>query len=369
MADFPVKVGVIGCGNISGIYLKNAQTFQAIDVVACADTLPERAQRQAAEYSVPTTCTTDELLASPEIEIVLNLTTPPAHADLALAALRAGKSVYNEKPLAIEPADGRRILAEAQQRGLRVGSAPDTFLGAGLQTARRVLDDGIIGTPVSATAFMVCHGHEGWHPDPAFYYQRGGGPMLDMGPYYLTALIHLLGPVRRVCGSTRITFPERTITSAPQHGRRIPVETPTHVAGVLDFVCGAVATIITSFDVWHAHLPLLEIHGATGSLSLPDPNAFGGPLQLRRATDQNWADVPLTGHYAENSRGLGVADMAHAVRTGRPHRASGELAAHVLDVMCAFQESSESGRHIELTSTCARPAPLPVDLPAGVLDD
>jgi len=369
MPAYPVKVGVIGCGNISGIYLKNARNLEVIQVVACADMVAERAAAKAAEYGVPRACSVEEMLGDSQVETVLNLTVPRVHAEIALAALRAGKSVYNEKPLAISREDGARILAIARERGLRVGCAPDTFLGGGHQTVRRLIDDGAIGEPVAATAFMVCHGHESWHPDPEFYYEIGGGPMFDMGPYYLTVLIHLLGPVRRVCASARITFPERTITSEPKRGKRIHVETPTHIAGVLDLAGGQVATLVTSFDVWHAQVPLIEVYGSTGSVSVPDPNGFGGPVRVRRAADREWSEVPLTFGYADNSRGLGLADMAHASRTGRPHRASGELAFHVLDVMHAFHESSAQGRHVELSSTCERPAPLPTGLRPGVLDD
>jgi len=310
MPAYPVKVGVIGCGNISGIYLKNARNLEVIQVVACADMVAERAAAKAAEYGVPRACSVEEMLGDSQVETVLNLTVPRVHAEIALAALRAGKSVYNEKPLAISREDGARILAIARERGLRVGCAPDTFLGGGHQTVRRLIDDGAIGEPVAATAFMVCHGHESWHPDPEFYYEIGGGPMFDMGPYYLTVLIHLLGPVRRVCASARITFPERTITSEPKRGKRIHVETPTHIAGVLDLAGGQVATLVTSFDVWHAQVPLIEVYGSTGSVSVPDPNGFGGPVRVRRAADREWSEVPLTFGYADNSRGLGLADMA-----------------------------------------------------------
>jgi predicted dehydrogenase len=359
----PVKVGVIGCGNISSIYLENSKRFQEFDVVACADLVPERAQAQAEKFGIPRACSVAELLADPAIELVLNLTIPAAHAEIAMAAINAGKSVYTEKPLAIAKEDGRAILAAAKARGALVGGAPDTFLGAGIQTCRKLIDDGAIGTPVAATAFMTCHGHESWHPDPAFYYKVGGGPMFDMGPYYLTALIALIGPVRRVTGSARITFPERTITSQPKHGETITVDVPTHVAGVLDFEGGAIGTIITSFDVWSAQLPRIEIYGTEGSLSVPDPNTFGGPVRLRRAGEREWRDVALTHGCAENSRGLGVADMARALRTGRPHRASGELTGHVLEIMHAFHEASDQGRHVELSSGCQRPAPLPAGLP------
>lgn len=369
MARFPVKIGVIGCGNISGIYLKNARMFLAIEVAACADLMPDRAITKAVEFGVGEARTVDEVLADPEIEIVLNLTTPRSHAGIGMAALHAGKSVYNEKPLAVDREGGRKLLDRAQEKDLRVGGAPDTFLGAGYQTARKLVDEGAIGQPVAATAFMVCHGHESWHPDPAFYYQPGGGPLFDMGPYYLTALVHLLGPVKRLCGAARISIPQRTITSQPKRGQVIDVTTPTHVTGVLEFAGGAVATLITSFDVWHANLPLVELHGTEGSLSLPDPNGFDGPVRLRRAADEAWEDVPLAFEYTENARGLGVADMAHALRSGRPHRANGRLAYHVLDIMHALHESSDTGRHIELQSTCERPAPMKAGLPPGLLDD
>ncbi len=362
------KVGIVGCGNISGVYLRASRMFEFLEIAAVSDAIPERAQARAAEFGVPRACSVAELLADPGIDIVLNLTTPNAHAEIALAALEAGKHVYNEKPLAITREDGRRVLDLAQTRGLRVGCAPDTFLGGGIQTCRKLIDEGAIGVPVAATAFMTCHGHESWHPDPEFYYKAGGGPMFDMGPYYLTALVNLLGPARRVTGSARISFPERTITSQPKHGTRVVVDVPTHVAGVLDFAGGAIGTIITSFDVWSAHLPLIEIYGSEGSLAVPDPNGFGGPVKLRRAGEAEWREVPITRAYTEQSRSIGVADMAAAARSGRPHRASGELAYHVLDIMHAIHDASREDRHIVLSSACARPAALPAGLQLGELD-
>jgi len=362
-----IKVGIIGCGAISGIYFSTCQKFDILELAACADLLPERAHAKAAEFGVRA-MEVEELLAEPDIGIVINLTIPKAHYPVAMAALGAGKSVHNEKPLSLTRAEGREMLALARDKGVRVGCAPDTFLGAGLQTCRKLIDDGWIGEPVAATAFMMCHGHESWHPDPEFYYKPGGGPMFDMGPYYLTALVHLLGPVRRVAGSVATTFPERLITSAPKHGTRITVDTPTHIAGIMDFACGAIGTIITSFDVWAHNLPCIEVHGTEGSLSVPDPNGFGGPVRVRRAGGPQWSEMPLTHAYAENSRGIGPADMACGLLTGRPHRANGELAYHVLDVMHAFGDSSASGRHVELESRCERPEPLPMNLRPGMLD-
>src|SRR5262245_29555706 len=368
MAFKPVRVGVIGCGVISGAYLRIMPTFEALEVVACADVLEERAHARAAEFNVPKAYGVAKLLADPAVDLVLNLTTPQAHAEVGLAALEAGKHLYNEKPLAVSREDGRRMVELARAKGLLLGGAPDTFMGAGIQTVRKLIDDGAIGAPVAATAFMTNHGHESWHPDPAFYYQAGGGPMFDMGPYYLTALVALLGPVRRVTGSARISFAERTITSQPKAGTSITVEVPTHVAGVLDCERGAVATSVTSFDVWAANLPRIEVYGAAGTLSVPDPNTFGGPVHIYAAGERAWREAPLTHGYAANSRGLGVADMAYALRSGRPHRASGDLTYHVLDIMHAFHEASELGRHVMLSSTCARPAALPLGLAEGQLD-
>lgn len=367
MDSNPVKVGLIGCGVISEVYGQNCKLAKSVELVACADLIPERAEARAAQLGIRA-CSVDELLADPEIELVLNLTIPKAHAEVALRALEAGKSVFNEKPLAIERADARRILDLSRAKGLHVGCAPDTFLGGGLQTCRKLIDDGWIGEPVAATAFMINHGHESWHPDPEFFYQHGGGPMLDVGPYYITALVHLLGPIRRVTGSARITFPERTITSRAKYGSKIKVQVPTHVTGVVDFASGAIGTVITSFDIWAAELPRIEVYGSEGTLSVPDPNNFAGPVRVRRAGAAEWSELPLTHGNVKNCRGLGVADMAAALRSGRPYRASGELAYHALDVMLAFGEASETGRHVEIASTCSRPAPLPLGLPEWTFD-
>jgi predicted dehydrogenase len=242
-------------------------------------------------------------------------------------------------------------------------------MGAGLQTCRKLIEDGWIGKPIAATAFMLGGGPDNWHPNPFFFYEAGGGPMLDIGPYYLTALVSLLGPVRRVAAATKITFNERPLVSGPHAGEKIPVSTPTHLAGVLDFANGAIASVITSFDVKGGHgLPPIEIYGTTGSLKVPDPNTFGGPVLVRRTGMPEWKEVPLSHSYAENSRGLGVADMAKAILAGRTHRASGELAFHVLDVMLSFAESSKNGKHAQIKSTCAKPAPLPLGLAEGQID-
>ncbi|HWE63370.1 MAG TPA: Gfo/Idh/MocA family oxidoreductase [Chloroflexota bacterium] len=360
-------IGVIGCGTISDVYINASKTFTAVEVVACADIDAARAQAKADTFGVEAR-TVEDLLADPGIEIVLNLTIPQAHAAVAAAAISAGKSVYNEKPLTLHRDEGQSLLTAAQDRDVRIGCAPDTFLGGGLQTCRKLIDDGAIGQPIGATAFMMSHGPESWHPDPEFYYQLGGGPMFDMGPYYLTALIALLGPVRRVTGAAQTSFAERTITSKAKFGNRIAVEVPTHVTGILEFAAGATATVTTSFDVWAAELPRIEVYGSEGVLSAPDPNTFGGPVRLWRTENRAWQDVPLTHGYTGNCRGIGVADMALALKSGRPHRANGTMAYHVLDIMEAIHDAARTGRHIEITSTCERPASLPVGLAEGELD-
>ena len=362
----PAKIGIIGCGSISAAYLSQCPRFEILRIAACADIMPERAKARAEEYGVPRACSVQELLDDPEIEIVVNLTIPQAHCEVAMAAVQAGKCVWGEKPLTVTREEGRALLAAARAAGVLVGCAPDTFMGAGIQTAVKAIDDGLIGQPIGASAYMMCHGHESWHPDPEFYYKAGGGPMFDMGPYYLTALVALLGPAKRITGSARISFPERTITSEPKRGTVVTVDVPTHVSGVMDFASGAVGTITTSFDVWAAQHPEIEIYGTEGTLACPSPNGTNGPVRVWRVGE--WNEVPLSHPYEATSRSTGVADMAYALRSGRPHRATGELAFHVLDMMHAFHDASNEGRHIMLESTCARPAPLRADLPEGVLD-
>ena len=367
LSEATMRAGVVGCGNISPVYFKHLKTrYPVVRVVACADLVPERSRAAADRFGVPAPISTEDLLADPEIELVINLTNPAAHAEVSLAAIEAGKHVYSEKPLAVERADGQAIIDSAAAKGLSVGCAPDTVLGAGIQTCRKLIDEGRIGEPIAATAFMVNHGHESWHPAPEFYYKQGGGPMFDMGPYYLSALVNLMGPISRVTGSHRRTFERRTITSQPQHGTVMEVEVSTHVAGVLDFESGAIATIITSFDVWGSDLPRIEVYGTEGAMSVPDPNNFEGEVRVTGTGENGWTDVPLA--YREGGRGMGPAEMAWAIRAGRPPRADGALANHVLDVMHAVHEASDSGAHVETTTTCERPAAVPVGLPEGVFD-
>jgi len=366
------KVGIIGCGNICGTYLATmCNVIDSLEVVACADLDMARAEEAAAGYEGVRAVPVDDLFADPEIEVIVNLTVPKAHAELGLRAVAAGKSVHGEKPLALTREEGRALLDAANKAGVLVGSAPDTFMGSGHQSCRKVIDDGMIGEPVAAVAFMMCHGHESWHPDPEFFYQVGGGPMFDMGPYYLTSLINMLGPVRSVTGSARISFPTRTITSEKKKGEVIEVEVPTHVAGLLDFESGVVGTIITSYDVWSSGLPWIEVYGSEGSMAVPDPNSFGGVPGLRIGDSGEVIEVRPEGDFAfaQNDRGIGVADLAAAKRSGRPHRASGEIAYHVLDIMHAFHEASDKGTHIDIKSTCPRPAAMPTGMAQGEIDE
>jgi predicted dehydrogenase len=364
----PVKVGLVGSGFISSIYLQNSKIFNSFEVVACADLIRERVEARAEEYDIPKILSTDEVMTDPEIEIVLNLTTPDGHYIVAKQAIESGKSVYNEKPLSIKLEEGKELVEMAKEAGVLLGGAPDTFLGGGLQTCRKLIDDGVIGEPVGFNSFMTNHGHESWHPDPEFYYKTGGGPMFDMGPYYLTALVNLMGSIKQVKASTRISFPERTITSEPKFGEKIKVDVPTHVVGIMDFANGASGTILTSFDIWKAQLPRIEIYGTLGSLSVPDPNTFDGPVRLYLPEHKEWRDVPLSHGYTSNSRGLGVADMAYALRSGRKHRANDDLTYHVLEAMHAFHTASDTEKTVSLKSKVEKPASLPLGLKKGYLD-
>ena len=353
-----MKIGIIGCGTISGAYFGGAQKTDVLEIKSCADIRMEAAQSAAEKYGCQA-ASVDELLADEEIELVVNLTIPKAHAEIGIATLEAGKHTYSEKPFSVDIESGQNLLKKAAEKGLRVGCAPDTFLGAGIQTSRKALDEGAIGRPIAGTAFMCGHGHESWHPSPAFYYDVGGGPMLDMGPYYITALVNILGPVKRVAGITTKAFEERIATSDAASGQRIPVKTTTHLTGAIEFANGAIITMIMSFDMWRHSLPCIELYGETGSMQVPDPNGFGGSVRVSAARD-GWSDVPLA--FPKNARMIGVIDMVRAIQSARPHRVSGALAYHVLEVMLAFDKSSQSGQHAEIESTVERPAPLPPGL-------
>lgn len=358
----PLRVGVIGCGNISGIYLENLGKFESTTIVACADLVPERAEAAAEKArnlgsSAARASSVGDLLASDDVELVLNLTLPKSHVAVNILALEAGKHVYCEKPLGLNMTEATAFMQRAREAKTRVGCAPDTVLGAGIQTARKLIDEGAIGKPIGASANMICHGHEGWHPDPAFYYELGGGPLLDMGPYYYSALVTLLGSITAAQYVRQTTFGERTIGSDPKRGQKIRVETPTHILGQLEFGDDCWAQITMSFDVWAHRQPMLEIYGTEGSLSVPDPNGFGGPVEIWTPKSKAWETVPLAFPYAENSRGLGVLDMAHAIAEGRPHRASAELAFHILEAMLLPEPYSLSSKSL---APLLRPDPMPV---------
>lgn len=364
------KIGIVGIGSISGIYLENiTKTFRELELWAVCDLVRERAKKAQETYQVPRLYDTMEaLFADPEIDIVLNLTRPYEHFAVSMAAIRAGKHVYSEKPLAADLEEGKKLVEAAREMGVMLGGAPDTFLGAGIQTCRKLIDDGFIGEPVGAAAFMICRGHESWHPDPEFYYKRGGGPMMDMGPYYLTALINLLGGVESVQGNTRKTFEKRVITSEPHREEVIEVEVPTHITGTLNFENGAIGTIITTFDVYYPGQARLEVYGTKGTLFVPDPNTFGGPVKLFRPEDGEVREIPLCFDYRENSRALGLADMAKAIAEGRDFRESWQQTYHVLEIMESINKSSTLHTEVKLESVYKRAEPMKNNPVHGILD-
>ncbi|MEU4361098.1 Gfo/Idh/MocA family oxidoreductase [Promicromonospora sp. NPDC023987] len=353
----PLKVGIVGLGAISGAYLATFERLEAVRLVAVADLDPARAASVAAERGVRAQ-TVDELTTDPDVDLVLNLTTPAAHAEIALRAIAAGKAVYGEKPLAVTLDDARAVLEAGRTAGVRVGCAPDTVLGTGVQTARKAVDDGAIGEPVAATAIMVTPGHERWHPNPDFYYRSGGGPLLDMGPYYVTTLVTLLGPVVSVVGAASHTRATREIGSGDRAGQVIPVDVDTHVTGVLRHASGVLSTLVMSFDSVATRASQIEVHGQAGSLVVPDPNRFDGDVQLHELGG-TWRTLPPGAGYRDAARGYGVADLA-ATPPGVAARANGEVAYHVLDIMTALLAAADTGTTVSVRSTCDRPAPVPL---------
>jgi predicted dehydrogenase len=351
-------IGIIGCGTISSAYLRTLTRAPGVRVAAVADLDPVRARAQAEAFGVPDAVDPAALLAREDLELIVDLAIPAAHFDLNRAALEAGKAVYSEKPLSASAAEARTLLALARDRGLALGGAPDTFLGSGLQTARAALDDGAIGRPFAAVAHMVTRGPESWHPDPGFLFQPGAGPLLDMGPYYVTALVSLLGPVASVIADASRTWPARTIGSGPLAGRTVPVAVDTHVTVLLRFASGAVATLLTTFDVTASDLPRFEVFGEEGTLALPDPNVFGGPVRVRTTRDASWGEVTQVPGFGGNARGIGALELGLATAAGRPPRASGELASHVLDVLEGALTAARSGQRVAIDSRPPRPAAL-----------
>ncbi|MBS1474047.1 MAG: Gfo/Idh/MocA family oxidoreductase [Massilimaliae sp.] len=366
-----VKIAMIGVGAISGIYLENiTKTFHEIELVGVCDLIRERAEKAQQEYHVPKLYETmHDAFADSEVDIVLNLTRPYEHFEVTSEALKAGKHVYSEKPLGATLEEGEALAKLAEEKGLMLGGAPDTFLGAGIQTCRELIDKGMIGDTIDAAAFMVCRGHESWHPDPAFYYQFGGGPMMDMGPYYVTALVNLLGGVKGVTGVTKSSFPKRVITSEPHRGEIVDVEVPTYVTGILDFESGATGTIFTTFDVHYKQQARFELYGSEGTLLIPDPNYFGGQIQLLRPEDGEYREIPLMFDYKENSRALGLADMAKALQTGREFRADVQQTLHVLEILTAFEKSSAKRAYLPIIHRYTRRQPMKHNPIHGILDE
>jgi predicted dehydrogenase len=363
-------LGVIGCGVISAVYFRNAPLFRGLEVVACADVDANAAAARAKAFGVRSLSPAD-LLASREVDIVVNLTPPNAHYGVSMAALRAGKHVFTEKPLAATAALGRRLVGAARRRGLGIAAAPDTFLGAAGRKARALVDGGAIGRPTTGAAFVFGHGMEHWHPAPAFFYKPGGGPVLDLGPYYLTMLVNLLGPIVRVQAATSTAEARRLVTApGPNKGAWIDVETPTTALAILEFVGGVNVAAGMSWDVWRHGAKPIEIHGTRGSLRMPDPNFFGGIIEVSERgaewTAHDTKDMafgapnqPAEHPSVANYRVLGIADLASAIRAGRPARAGSDLALHVLEAMEAILRAGASGRAIRLTPVDIRPAALP----------
>ena len=376
-----VRIGLIGTGRISDIYIENCQKFDGLEIIACASLDFNEAKAKAEQWSIPQACTPDEIFKNPDIDCVLNLTIPSAHAHISLMALEAGKHIYSEKPFVTNRKDGEAILALAQKKGLLVGNAPDTFLGGRWQTVKKMLDDGLIGKPLSASAFVGTHGVERHHPNPDFYYQKGGGPLLDLGPYYLTAMVFFFGAIAHVAGSAKRGFKKRMIENGPRKGEWMEVDIDTHINALMSFANGVEASITMSFDIWDSEMPRFEIYGENGTICIPDSdpvfgaNIFGGDVLYRTIETSRWTHQPRPQGrdnwliaenpfgYNENSRGLGLLDLAHAIGEKRQPRASGALALHVFDAMDAILKSASTKQFIDIEPNAPLPDPLPINFP------
>ena len=352
-----LKIAVIGCGNISPLYLGASQYFDNLNFVAVADLDMDLAQKRAKEFNIDKVLTVDELLAEDEIDIVLNLTVPKAHARVSKDILLAGKHVYSEKPITTDIKEAKELLELAQKTGKRLAVAPSTFLGATVQTARKAIDDGLIGRPIAANCFMLHHGMENWHPNPEFFYQDGAGPMLDMGPYYLAALVTLFGPVSRVNASAVKGFEQRQVELGERAGKSFTVTTPTHINANLEFSSGVLANFNTSFDVWHSELAKFEVYGTEGTLSLEAPNSFDGKVKIKKAKDQDWQELDFVtkAQALKQAWGIALADFVNAIEQNYQHRASAEMGLHLYEIMQASLDSAEQARYINLESSCKRP--------------
>lgn len=356
----PLNVGVIGAGNISGAYLRTLETLPALNVAAVGDRDPQRAAAAVEKVPGARAATPEDILGDSEIDVVLNLTPPAAHAQVALAAIAAGKHVYGEKPLAADRSAAAAVCEAAAAARLRLGCAPDTVLGTGIQTARTHIEQGLIGTPTSAMAVFTCFGHERWHPDPEFYYQPGGGPLLDMGPYYLSALVHMLGPITSVTGAASRPRPDRTIASGPRAGTNFSSSIDTHITAVLEHEGGALTTLVMSFDVLASRASNIEVHGTGGSLLVPDPNHFDGDVMLSTPEESGWRALPPAAGYIGSARGYGLAEMARAIDQDLPHRCSAELAYHVLDCAHTLLQAAQERTTLDVTSRCEVPPLVPL---------
>ena len=366
-------VGIIGCGNISTAYLQLAPMFKGYEIRAVADLNMEIAKTRAAEFDVRAD-TVDGLLAADDIDLVINLTIPAAHMDVSRAILTAGKHVYSEKPFVLSLEEAQELGEVAKANGVRIGSAPDTFLGASHQMARKLFDEGAIGTVFSGSAVVMSSGMEDWHPNPDFFFQKGGGPILDIGPYYICNLVQLLGPVKQVTSFAGAASQTRTIGNGPREGETVPVETPTTIHAVLKFESGAIITLLSSWDVWAHEHPIMELYGSAGTMSLPDPNFFGGDVQVtpkgadpaKHIWDHPFGVVNFEGVHA-NYRGAGLADMALAISEGREHRCNDTFATHVVEVMTAILKADALGQVLTMTTTCKRPDVLGPSEATGLL--
>ena len=386
-AHKPFRIGLIGTGRISDIYIQNCSKFDELEIVSCGSLDAEESKKKAQVYGIPRVQSPEEILADPNVDCILNLTIPASHAAVTLQALEAGKHVYSEKPIATDILDCRRILNLARSKNLKVGNAPDTFFGGRWQTVRKLLDQQVIGKPTGVMAFAGTHGVERHHPNPDFYYQTGGGPLLDLGPYYLTAMVFLLGPILKVSGMARKTFDQRVIENGNRYGEKIDVEVDTHSLSMLEFQNGTIGSMTLSFDIWDSETPRFEIYGEDGTICIPDPdpvhgaNIFQGPVLYRTRSESRWEFQPRpkdrgdwlvaenTHGFNQDSRGVGLLDLYYAVRDDRTVRASAELAAHVSEVMHGILDAPGQGGFVAIHSTCGVPEILPENFPASESPD
>lgn len=373
----PIGIGIVGAGVISEVYMRNLSTmFPGCRLVAVSDIVPGRAERRAAQFPCRVE-STDELLADPEVDLVVCLTEPVKHSVIGLQALANNKHFYTEKPFAVDRAEGRNMLDLAREKGLYVGSAPDTFMGGGLQQCRQLIDQGLIGRPIQVTAAIRNHGMEAWHPDPGFFFQPGAGPLFDVGVYYVTAMATILGPYASVMAMAGTSFPTRTLGAGENKGQIIPVDTPTNINAVMEFESGVLGTLTASFDLWETDFATLTIYGTEGTLRLPDPNTFGGPIFYLQGNTDQWVEIPVTVPHTDNSRGLGANDIAESIVSGRTSRMDGSLGYHVLDFMTCVLESAQSGQRVAVESSFDRPAvadyasnvTIPAEIRTGIADE